>query len=314
MSTRPYEFAEKVERGSAIIPVSATSLKYTNCEAAYMNAVINGYRESNDNDILRVGTAVHKYAEIANSAEGREDPSNALLEALDSLGDDFAHCRDEVMRVCSASPPLPPPVPLKGTGVAKEVPIVLPWRRYWHNGRWYHIVLCATLDLITHSGGVLNIVDYKTTRYYNIQDAERKYEQESQFFYYMWLLRNFGHRVLEFEYANLAREYKMFSTPYFIQISSKGTRWVWGKPRSLTTTVEAMFEHQLNHTIDNFILPMWFGERAPSRTGWLGNSCQRCNFISVCFEPDADMLAQTLRLNFREETFGERYMERIEYV
>lgn len=311
--TRHYEYSESVSKGSIIIPLTATSLKSTNCEVRYANGVFEGLRANEDNDVLRVGKAVHKYAEVVNGCD-LINIDQPIAAALAELGPEFAQCKSEVITACAACPTLPKAFATP-RGPSKELSFALPWRRYFHEGRTYHVVLCGTMDLLTlgHSD-IINIVDFKTTRYAKIEHAEAKYAAESQFTYYQWILRNFGHRVLHWTEANLARDYKLCATPYFVQLARGGARWIWGKPRSMTIAVERLFDHQIEHTLDTFILPLWFNERPPSRTGWLSNACAQCDFSSICFEEDEGMKNTTLTNKFKTELFGERYQALIEYV
>lgn len=273
--------------GARTIYLNASSLKAAVCERKYA-WIVNGYKNPDDDTtILDMGSAVHKFAEMF-SRNGGDAPA-ALIEALKQ----FPHVpRAALIAACAGRSNifLPPPLMISGE-LATEVTFEIPWLAFTFNGTTYQIVICGTIDHLSHRDGAVRIYDYKTTRYAMIDYAIKKYENETQFKFYMWALRKFKSRLvgLPLHVCNDIDRGLITSQVVIVQLSGKSPKWFVDQPRGMTDEQFQSYEDTLFDELERLIQSYLNAELDPFVThpnGILCNGCQYCPYIAVCHAPN----------------------------
>lgn len=297
-----YEYTESIPIGSKIIHLTASSLKDTSCRKKFFNTNVLGVRPKYTADLLRLGSALHKYIEVHTQTN---DLGGALTEARTVLGqgcgDSNIAMDSEVktlIEAVSAMPRLPKPISLDNGALASEVVVYFPWRTYVVNDTTYCIVVCATLDLISLAGDIVRIIDFKSSSYYKTEHALAKYKNESQFLFYLWLCYHHGHRFLPLHIHNLIRDRKVVALPYVIQVGSN-KRWVEGPCIGYSQELDTRYSRMLDKIIETVIIPAHAElDGCEDKNGWLANVCAQCDFSSICHQEDPNV-----RQNIEDNNF-----------
>jgi hypothetical protein len=258
------------------IYVDASLLKKSFCETAFLYT-LEGLRRTKKDDRLTLGTAVHHFA-----ARSHTDPTGivALAEATDLLKGTSLK-PDAVLTVASAMPRglLPPPIQTPKLGV--EFYFEVPWLEFVVDGTPYNIHICGTMDHLSFHQGIVKIYDYKTARHYKVEDARASYQNDTQFLFYPWAIWKFGHRFLERDLHNAARDLKLTTQVVIVQIALKPPRWTVDVPVPVTEDRLTSYEAEVRAVLSDMMDKMFSPE--PARmNGWVNNGCPRCDFNILC--------------------------------
>jgi hypothetical protein len=292
-----FEYIEAEVPNVPILYLNASSLKVTACRRHY-GMMVNGYQGVDGDTTQRdIGSAMHKFAELftrtGDHAESVLLASQAWPQVSRQVIIAAAARRQDVV--------LPAPIILEGEPLV-EIKFSIPWFLVTEAGQPVcQIILCGTMDHLGYDGAV-RLIDYKSTAYAVVKYALDKYKHETQFMFYMAVLRKFGHRMLPLHFHNLIVDGKFSSQVCIIQTSAKEPRWSLG-PKSYMTEEQynlyfKMLEDLLPMLVHSFIMA---GASQPD--GMLRNACQYCGYKSYCYAKDSHEAGLALA-SFKIEPFN----------
>ena len=275
-----FEYIEEELPNIPILYLNASSLKVTACRRNY-GMMVNGYKGVDGDTTQRdIGSAMHKFAEHFTRTG---DHTEAVLMASKA----WPQVSRQVIIAAAARRQdvvLPTPIIMEGEPLV-EIKFSIPWFLVTVEGKPVcQIILCGTMDHLGYDGAI-RLIDYKSTAYAVVRYALDKYKHETQFMFYMAVLRKFGHRMLPLYLHNLIVEGKFSSQVCIIQTSAKEPRWSLG-PKSYMTEAQynlyfAMLEELLPTLVTSFL-----DSHNSSPDGMLRNACQYCGYKTYCYAKD----------------------------
>lgn len=276
--------------------VNATALKTLACDTAYVMRCVDGLTPP-DNEFFRVGKIFHKYAELRGS--GR-DVASAMMAM--QLG---AKDMSDLIGLFSAydrTPQQPAGKDKDGKPLVevsfdiKREPIVI-------DDQTYEPHYVGHMDRVNKTPHDVEIIDYKTTRKWKIEDVEAGYKNDTQFMFYYTIARRFAYDIFDDrEIAEHAWQGRLRVVPYFAMISKKPQAVLRGTAHRPT---DEQYEDYLD-ALENIVVPMMvrlFHTRAAGKTGWFTNHCPRCDFSALCHAANDHEYEQQLR-NFKQSTYN----------
>ncbi len=127
----------------------------------------------------------------------------------------------------------------------------------------------------------VRLIDYKSTAYAVVKYALDKYKHETQFMFYMWVLRKFGHRLLPLHLHNDIVEGRFTSQVCIIQTSAKEPRWSLGPKMTMTQHQYDVYENALKELLEDLV-QAFLGTFLAEPDGMLRNACQYCGYKAYC--------------------------------
>ncbi len=260
-----------------MIPVyiNATAMKTLACDTAYVMRCVDGLVPP-ENEFLRVGKIIHKYAE--NRGRGMD-----VAEAMSSLKLSATDWKD-LMGVFSAYDRHPqhaaaktkegkPMIELRFE--IKRDPIVV-------GGIAYEPRFVGTIDRVNLTPHMVEIVDYKSARNWKIEDVEAKYKNDTQFMFYYTIARRFAYDIFDNPIvAEHAWQGRMAIVPTFAMLSKKPQSVARG---TAFTPTNEQYEDYLD-ALEKVVVPMAidiFHTRRAGKTGWFTGQCPRCDYSALC--------------------------------
>lgn len=273
------EYTPHFINGARRIMLDASSLNKLHCDRAYKYACIDGLYEELQDPILRLGKAVHRYAELRTLGTDEMQAMSSVLKEFPGLD------RGQFMGIAAAHMKVDVPKPLV-LGDHPPTPMVewffeFPWLAGVVNGVTYQIVVCGTFDHVAFDGRVVRIIDYKSSRKWKVEDIMRQYEFNTQRNFYTWVMRKFAFEFLPVNVANAADAGNVTTEICAIQVGSKTPRWVMLPPQHLTQYQFDQFEAELCEIAERILL-LHAGDEA-YRTGMVNNTCTYCRFTGLCY-------------------------------
>jgi hypothetical protein len=276
-----FEYIEEQLPDVPILYLNASSLKVTACRRHY-GMMVNGYQGVDGDTTQRdIGSAMHKFAELftrtGDHAESVLRASQAWPQVSRQVIIAAAARRQDVV--------LPPPIILEGEPLV-EIKFSIPWFLVTEATQPVcQIILCGTMDHLGYDGAV-RLIDYKSTAYAIVKYALDKYKHETQFMFYMAVLRKFGHRMLPLHLHNLIVEGKFSSQVCIIQTSAKEPRWSLG-PKSYMTEDQYNLYFQMLEDLLPTLVRSFRDSSFATPDGMLRNACQYCGYKSYCYAKDS---------------------------
>lgn len=294
-----FEYQERRLDGATIIYLNASSLKVSACPRRY-GLMVTGRKparawlDPEGENILETGKALHKFAEVFTTTGGD------LVEALTTASRQYPHVARSVIIAAGATRPrinLPPPLIVNGKP-AVEVTFDIPWYSFVYKGKLYQFVLCGTMDHIAFDNGILKIYDFKSARGKMIEYVLAKYEHDTQFAFYQWIVKKFKARMaLPLEVCNAVDGGRICSHVVPIQLTLKEPRWTIGPIRSLTAHQFDEYENELLHSLDYLAAAYLAAEDdiyTTHPTGMINNSCLYCDYKTLCFAQSETKFAEAV--------------------
>ncbi len=276
-----FEYIETEVPNVPILYLNASSLKVTACRRHY-GMMVNGYQGVDGDTTQRdIGSAMHKFAELFTRTGDRAESVLRASQAWPQVSRQViiaaAARRQDVV--------LPPPIVLEGEPLV-EIKFSIPWFLVTEAGQPVcQIILCGTMDHLGYDGAV-RLIDYKSTAYAIVKYALDKYKHETQFMFYMAVLRKFGHRMLPLHLHNLIVEGKFSSQVCIIQTSAKEPRWSLGPKSYMTEDQYNLYFHMLEELLPTLVRSFRDSSFA-APDGMLRNACQYCGYKSYCYAKDS---------------------------
>jgi len=299
----PFTFVNAIPPGATIIPVDASSLKKSRCQQEYAFSIVRGLRLAEINEYQAFGKAVHRYAELMTL--NPNDMPRARKGAYEEWNK-FSSDNSKVIPATVAMPETIMPPPLRwGTHVGVETFFEVPWLAFSHAGTTYCIVLMGTMDNLSFNGSIAIVTDIKTSRKWKKEEIFDQYANDSQLYFYMWVLHKFGSALtvidrdtglrykLPPEICAAARDHRIIAQICVCQLKTSPV-WVMAAQQGLSPRVAALFEEELLHHIYTDIVPAWLAPQDASRNGWIAGVCSQCNFNRICHIED-EALFKTVR-------------------
>lgn len=282
-----FEYQERSIPGATRIYLNASSLKISGCLRRY-GLMVNGYKPSlnwvsdESINILETGKAIHYFAEQFTRLSGD------VVEAIALASRKYPHVsRATIIAAGSMRPRINLPAPLILNGEpAVEVTFEIPWYSFVYEGQTYQYILCGTMDHVAFADGVFKIYDFKSARGKMIEYVLAKYEHDTQFAFYQWVIWKFKARMnIPIEIANQIEYGRICSHVVPIQLTLKEPRWTIGPARSMTTEQFREYEGTLKSMLP--MLATAYIEVAAdplscTPNGMLNNSCQYCDYKRLC--------------------------------
>lgn len=302
------EYQERSVAGATKIYLNASSLKAAGCDRRY-GLMVNGlmpadhWVSAESKSILETGKALHKFAEQYTRNGGD------LVESIAAAARRYPHVARAVIISAGSMRGrirIPPPLILNGEP-AVEVTFEIPWYSFVHDGRVYQFILCGTMDHISFDEGILKIYDYKSARGKMIEYVLAKYEHDTQFAFYQWVIWKFKARMaFPLEIANEIDHGRICSHVVPIQLTLKEPRWTIGPMKSLTTVQFSTYEVTLLNELPRLAAAYLAAEADPAETqpsGMLNNSCIYCDYKTLCHAPTV-MEARKALLELKETEYN----------
>lgn len=271
-----FEYIEEQLPGIPILYLNASSLKVTACKRHYA-MMVNGYKgEEGDTEQRDIGSAMHKFAEEFTKTGDHAESVVAATRAWPHVA------RTTIIAAAARRQDIvvPPPIRLEGEPLV-EIKFSVPWFLVSIDGKPVcQIILCGTMDHLGYDNAV-RLIDYKSTAYAVVKYALDKYKHETQFMFYMWVLRKFGHRLLPLHLHNDIVEGRFTSQVCIIQTSAKEPRWSLGPRMSLTQHQYDVYETALEELLEDLVQAFIDATQAEP-DGMLRNACQYCGYKAYC--------------------------------
>ena len=255
--------------------INSTALKTLGCEDKYIYTTVHGLKAF-DNEYFRTGTILHKYAELRTL--GVQPP-----QALVNLGLTGAEVTEQMPALSAFESLNQPPVARDKDGKPQvEMSFKIERDPIVFEGVTYVPTYVGHVDRVNTTTMGLEIVDYKSTRYYKLDDAKKAWSNSTQFIFYYTMLRQFAYDIFKIpEHAEHAWQGRMVFTPTFVMLSHKPIKWVRGEPYYPTTEqFEEFFENLERHVVPMLVRLNHF--KSGGKTGWFSDQCPRCDFQSLC--------------------------------
>lgn len=258
------------------ILLDASSLKMLVCDRLYQFRVCYGLQVAR-NPEAAFGSAFHKYCEL--KVKGLEE--EAQLHMLSYKGSE----QSLFMMACTEfeSVTLPPPIAL-GTGIpCCEIRFKVPYATLSDGCVVY---LCGTLDRVGISEeGILEVIDYKTTRKWDKSKFFSEYFHDFQMLFYYWVLCKYGQYILPVEYADLAFNRKHSIRILGVFLTKKPIEFELGPSITFVPEYLNEFSKLLTELVETKIKDIWTLFRtnlAAAPTGIVANKCPSCEFNIFC--------------------------------
>ena len=282
-----FEYQERSILGATRIYLNASSLKVSGCRRRY-GLMVNGLKPASawvsaeSKSILQTGKALHYFAEQFTRTSGD------VVESIAMAARKYPDVARATLVAAGARRPrihLPAPLILNGEP-AVEVTFEIPWYSFVYDGRVYQFVLCGTMDHVAFDGGIFKIYDFKSARGKMIEYVLAKYEHDTQFAFYQWVVWKFKARMnIPIEMANEIERGHICSYVVPIQLTIKEPTWTIGPARSLTPAQFEEYEATLKAEMPTLAESYLAAATSPENTqpnGMLNNSCQYCDYKPLC--------------------------------
>lgn len=271
-----FEYIEEQLPNIPILYLNASSLKVTACKRHYA-MMVNGYKgEEGDTEQRDIGSAMHKFAEEFTKTGDHAASVLAAIKAWPNVA------RTTIIAAAARRQDIvvPPPIRLEGEPLV-EIKFSVPWFLVSRDGKPVcQIILCGTMDHLGYDNAV-RLIDYKSTAYAVVKYALDKYKHETQFMFYMWVLRKFGHRLLPLHLHNDIVEGRFTSQVCIIQTSAKEPRWSLGPKMTMTQHQYDVYENALKELLEDLV-QAFLGTFLAEPDGMLRNACQYCGYKAYC--------------------------------
>ena len=257
------------------ILLNASSLKFSHCQRRYNYIVCEGLQSGDYHEALVFGKAVHKYAE--HMLKGGEPAAGLNLAMGAYSGLDTAR----LAKACMAMPShLVTPYVFEGKPYV-EHKFKVYWRSVVYHEVQYDIYVCGTFDAVSmYSDGAIEITDWKTSRKWKRQDVFAGYRVSVQMRFYLWAAWRFAHSIFDMTVANQTHRANVFLRIGAVMLSAQPPTWVMGTPIMMAAADLQAFEDLLSEHLAQVVLPAWHN---PQPTGMLNNTCEKCEFVNMCF-------------------------------
>jgi hypothetical protein len=287
-----FEYQERSITGATRIYLNASSLKISGCLRRY-GLMVNGYKpgqgwiSKESISILETGKAIHHFAEQFTRLSGD------VVEAIAQASRKYPQVsRATIIAAGSMRPRINLPAPLILNGEpAVEVTFEIPWYSFVYNGHTYQYILCGTMDHVTFDSGVFKIYDFKSARGKMIEYVLAKYEHDTQFAFYQWVIWKFKARMnIPIEIANEIERGRICSHVVPVQLTLKEPRWTIGPARSLTPEQFHMYEDTLKSMLPilaSAYIDVASDPLVSTPNGMLNNSCLYCDYKPLCYATNA---------------------------
>ena len=256
------------------ILLDASSLKWLVCDRLYQFKACYGLQTTKNSEAF-FGSAFHKYAELKVS-----DSKKAETYMLSYTGTEKSLFMVACMEFDSVS--LPKPI-LFNSLPCCEHRFKVPYKTLSDGCVVY---LCGTLDRVgINDAGILEVIDYKTTRKWDKSKFFTEYFHDFQMLFYYWILQKYGHYVLSKEYADLAAERKHAIRVLGIFLTKKPIDFDLGPNIIFEQSYLNEFSELLDTTVTSKIRIIWDMYRRnviASPTGMIVNKCLACEFNIFC--------------------------------
>lgn len=266
----------------------ASAFKTTKCDQLFAFAVAKGYRLRKNNPAFQRGKALHKYAELR---ELGVDPIVALAEAVATPGLDDKHV---ILSACSQYDKMGLPAALRQNGRAMvEHQFLVNYGSRVCGGRKFAIFLTGRIDRINfNSRGVVEIIDYKSSTLWRVEDILSRYDHDVQLDLYPWILKKYAYEIFtDLNVANAAWAGKLGTRVVPIMIGNKTMpKWEVGPLKIMSEDEHLDFGKLLDAAVERLVsltCALLDEEFEPNRTGRLNNSCPGCDMLKLCYAADA---------------------------
>jgi len=292
-----FEYIEEQLPNIPILYLNASSLKVTACKRHYA-MMVNGYKgEEGDTEQRDIGSAMHKFAEEFTKTGDHAASVLAAIKAWPNVA------RTTIIAAAARRQDIvvPPPIRLDGEPLV-EIKFSVPWFLVSIDGKAAcQIILCGTMDHLGYDNAV-RLIDYKSTAYAVVKYALDKYKHETQFMFYMWVLRKFGHRLLPLHLHNDIVEGRFTSQVCIIQTSAKEPRWSLGPKMTMTQHQYDVYENALKELLEDLV-QAFLGTFLAEPDGMLRNACQYCGYKAYC-HAKSDAEASTALASYPIEPYN----------
>lgn len=274
-----YEPYPQITPEDTIIYVNNTSIKKLGCPRAFQFHNVRGYKKAVEDEVLTIGKAVHKYAQEYVLQKG------AHMKALGVASLAYPTVSaDGMVRWCAGrkNVTIPPPIMLENGRLAVELYFSVPWRRYMRGGKPYVMMLCGTIDLLGCAGPSVTVIDYKTSRRWDLDEITNDYKHDPQFKFYMWNLWKHGHMFIPLMYHNMIRDWKFGTNVVAVQVGTNRDP-KWFKCPSILMNQDDMdeFEYLMEQVAAETLALHLLSEVADAR-GKVVGGCKYCEFAPLC--------------------------------
>lgn len=261
-----------------LIPINSHSLMELVCHRRYWYKVVKGLTEKKLDAVLLVGKAIHKYAQLKGSGADEKLAFETVFK-MSADPDDQMFILGGIGAIKSA--PMGNVARDESGKALVEVQFDIPLAEI----EQYDIRLQGTLDRIDFDGTMVEVVDWKSTRKWKLEQVLESYRGSSQFDFYYYVIARFGKEFLPPHIMEAVSRGMLFSRVGVIGLTKKPPKVEYDNPRGRPIQFIQEFEKRLLDSL-GLIVELWQSESPPDRTGWLHGICGTCPFKDVCFAAD----------------------------
>jgi ATP-dependent helicase/DNAse subunit B len=132
--------------------------------------------------------------------------------------------------------------------------------------------------------GVLTIIDYKSSRRWELDKIAADYAYDMQFRFYMWNMWKHGHYFLSLDQHNAVRDGKFATQVVAVQVgSARDPKWHKCPPITMNEADMGEFEVLLDDEAEKIVAQHVLPDEVPMPVGKINNSCKYCDFKPLCY-------------------------------
>ncbi|CAK0776678.1 hypothetical protein CCP2SC5_740012 [Azospirillaceae bacterium] len=266
------------------ILLNSSALKRLGCDREYQFTCVDGYVTADRMGYLRMGKAIHKYAEMVGRGLPVEKAGEAAMNHLDPMVDDIAQLLAAIktFRPTEWFGTIPP-------GLEKyiERKFNFYWRTIVIEDQPYDIWLLGTMDRLGMRAGILEICDFKSSRSWDRKKIFDEYSRSTQMMFYYWVPRKFPYECFRdsIDCGNLAYHGNLAIRVCPVFISGKSPSWQMSEALSYGHMMEEFTALMVAASERVAWIHHEAGTRIALATGMQADHCPKCDFGRVCHAP-----------------------------
>ncbi len=249
------------------------------CDTAAYNTLVVGMRAREQSDVLDFGSRVHLFAK---NLHEHKNPLNWWQGVL------HERLPQETQQILTAT----------CIGLSKyPLPVAQVVERYYrtpfyeevHDDAIWQVDMCGTMDRISWSPaeGIITILDYKTTRRWNLRDVLDEYLVSTQFPFYANALRRLPKLLPDpaaQEAARLGRIQVKVLAIKIARLDKEGTiqppEFAITAPMYWSIAELDHYEHLLSQYASGLIHTA--RTKRTTKSGYAANQCPECEYAPIC--------------------------------